>query len=105
MNIRVWSIVEQELATAVLWYEEQRQGLGLEFLDEFEAAMLAIERDAASFPVLETLPIDRMVRRCRLKRFPYLIVFEIVATEVIAYALIHLNRDFGGLSKRIEGHS
>lgn len=105
MNVQVWSVAERELAAAALWYEEQRQGLGSEFLDQYEAAMAAIELDAESFPVLETLHVERCVRRCRLKGFPYVIVFEILQIEVVVYAIVHLNRDFGELSRRIEGDS
>jgi hypothetical protein len=105
LNVRVWSVAEQELASAVLWYEEQCHGLGSEFLDQYEAAMAAIEIDAAGFPALETLHLERCVRRCRLKRFPYVIVFEILQTEVVVYALVHLTRDVGDLSRRIEGES
>lgn len=105
MNVRIWSVAEHELASAACWYEEQRQGLGGEFLDEYEAAMMAIEHDALRFPVFESLPIDRPVRRCRLKRFPFAIVFEILQSEVVVYAVVHLNRDYNIWGHRIEGDS
>ena len=39
MNYRLLQPAELELAQAASWYEAQAAGLGLEFLDEFEAAM------------------------------------------------------------------
>lgn len=37
MNYRLLSIAESELAAAASWYEHHAEGLGQEFLDEFEA--------------------------------------------------------------------
>ncbi len=105
MNLRIWSVAEREVATAALWYEEQRSGLGSDFLDEYEAAMTAIEYDAVRFPVLESLLLDRPIRRSRLKRFPFAIVFEILRSEVVVYAVVHLSRDDEALRYRIQGDS
>jgi toxin ParE1/3/4 len=101
VNVRIWSVAEQELTAAAAWYEEQQSGLGSEFLEQYEAAMTAIERDAASFPVLEALSVDRPIRRCRLKKFPYLIVFEIVPSEAVVYAIVHLSRNSEVLLHRV----
>ena len=105
MNARIWSVAEQELASAACWYEEQCQGLGSEFLNEYEAAMKAIEHDATRFPFFESLPVDRPIRRCRLKRFPFAIVFEILQSEVVVYAVVHLSRNSEVLRHRIQGDS
>ena len=34
INLRLRSESEQDLADAAVWYEEQREGLGHQFLDE-----------------------------------------------------------------------
>lgn len=102
MKVRIWSVAEQELTAAALWYEDQQSGLGNQFLDQYEAAMTAIEVDAASFPRLEALTVDRPIRWCRLKRFPYGIVFEIVRSEVVVYAIVHLSRNTEALLDRIQ---
>ncbi len=55
-----------EVRAAVAYYESQRDGLGREFLFEFEEVVRAIQ-DAPETPT----PIDeRGTRKRRLRRFP-----------------------------------
>jgi hypothetical protein len=42
VEVRLRPEAEQDLAEAARWYEEQRPGLGLEFLDEALATFSAI---------------------------------------------------------------
>ncbi|MDA1015081.1 MAG: type II toxin-antitoxin system RelE/ParE family toxin [Planctomycetota bacterium] len=101
MKLQVWLAADQELEEAAVWYEEQREGLGTEFLDEYERRMKELLADPTRFPLLETLPIDRSIRRCRLARFPYAIVFEMLPNEVVVFAVSHLHRDPDRLVRRI----
>lgn len=93
MKSRVPSVVEQELADAAIWYEDQQGGLGVEFLAEYRNRLHQIEEDPERFPRLETLSVDRPIRRCRLARFPYVIVYEVLATEFVVLAIAHLHRE------------
>jgi plasmid stabilization system protein ParE len=57
---------ETDLAEAYRWYEDQKEGLGDKFL----------ERVREQFDTIVAMPdiyavVDRGVRRCKLKRFPY----------------------------------
>lgn len=101
MRLQIWREAEEELAEAALWYEEQREGLGSEFLDEYERRMQELLKNPARFPLLETLPIDRPIRRCLLARFPYAIVFEVLPDEVVVFAVPHLHRDPDRLVRRL----
>lgn len=101
MRLHVWSAAEEELTQAALWYEDQREGLGVEFLDEYERCMKELTVAPNRFPLLETLPVDRPIHRCRLARFPYAIVFEVMPDEVIVFAVAHLHRDPDLLIRRI----
>lgn len=93
MNSRVWSIAEREVADAAHWYEDQREGLGFEFLDEYEWQLKQIQDDPTRFPLLESIPVDRPIHRCRLRRFPYMIVYEVTSTEFVVLSVAHLHRD------------
>lgn len=66
MNLRFLSIASRELDEAVAWYNEQAEGLGLEFLFEVDKAA----RRIASYP-LSCQEIALGLRRCLLARFPY----------------------------------
>ncbi len=71
-----------ELEAATVWYDERRAGLGLQFL---AAVDRAIERARAwphtGSPVPE-LSSDLEVRRLRVARFPYQLVY-LLGDEVI----------------------
>jgi len=85
-----------ELREAAEWYEQQRQGLGGELVDEFErtleVALAHFETSAVIAKTTAGLPI----RRFRLDRFSryaiYLVLFEEVPVVV---AFEHSSREPG----------
>jgi len=87
MTIRFLSVAEAELASATQYYEQQVPGLGADFLDEVEVAIGKI-RD---FPEAWT-PVSTSLRRCRLRRFPYGLIYEIRINEIIIASVMHLHR-------------
>lgn len=66
------------------WYETRRIGLGDELLDEIEEFVKVLEQEPQIFQVR-----NHNWRYCPLKRFPYLIVFEIEQQEVVVYAVFN----------------
>ena len=74
---------------AAQWYEQQRAGLGIEFLAAVDEAIQQIGRSPERFPRLETLPEEGFVRRHVLNRFPYAIVYEATTTEIRIIAVAH----------------
>jgi mRNA-degrading endonuclease RelE of RelBE toxin-antitoxin system len=67
------------------WYESRRVGLGDEVLDEIEEYVKVLERDPQIYQARK-----HNWRYCSLKRFPYLIVFEIEQQEeVVVYAVFN----------------
>ena len=83
-----WRIHEEtlaEIAATVAWYETQRQGLGLEFLAELRSTLATLRAAPAAVAPDRTAPEDACVRRGRLHRFPYAVVF---AESDAAYVVI-----------------
>lgn len=74
------------------WYEDQRSGLGDQFLDELQAAIERISESPSSFAMLEQYSGRHDVRRCRLKRFPYGVIFFIRGDDVVVVAVCHARR-------------
>ncbi|MCG3167741.1 MAG: hypothetical protein POELPBGB_03536 [Bacteroidia bacterium] len=76
-----------QLADAFLWYENQKVNLGVEFLDEWErvAEYLTEYAEGCSKKYKE-------FRQAMLKRFPYLVIYEIEGTNVIVYQIINTKR-------------
>lgn len=93
-----------ELRDAADWYEDQREGLGDEFLD---AVMAALDR---GFPLAELESEDleggALLRRYLLKRFPYKVVlYESPDGELQVVAVSHQKRRPLYWAKRLpEGH-
>ena len=79
---------EADMRAAFVWYEEQRPGLGEEFLLAVEAAFATVERSPESLPV-----VRGQLRRAIVRRFPYG-VFSIAEDDAIhVLAVLHAKRD------------
>lgn len=88
MTVRLLEVACQELDEAVAYYNGQASGLGDAFLLETIAAIDRIRR----FP-LAWHPLSESTRRCRLRRFPYgLIYHHDEKGEVLIVAVAHLHR-------------
>ena len=77
-----------EVREARAWYEAQSPGLGLEFARAVEAVLATISRTPAFYPV-----VDGATRRALLRRFPYQIIYEATANELLVIACFHHRRD------------
>jgi len=84
-----------ELQEAARIYEEQRSGRGARFLARVQATARQIASAPLSFP-RETLVLRPMMRRAKVPRFPYAIVYYILRGEPIIVAYVH--------GKRAPGH-
>lgn len=87
MKLRFLTPAQRELGDAVAWYNEQAAGLGLEFLDELDRAV----RRVVAFP-LSYSEIEPGIRRCRLARFPYGLIYGIDGDTIVVVAVAHLHR-------------
>jgi toxin ParE1/3/4 len=91
-----------ELAEAAVWYRSRRPGLELEFLVEVERILPMIGDSPASFPRLLDLPVDLVIRRALLPRFPYAVIFMDLQTEIRVLAIAHAKRRPGYWLDRAE---
>lgn len=80
--------VGRDLAAAFAWYEEQRGGLGEEFLDSVNASLDTIE----GFPEIYA-SVRGEVRRVIISRFPYAVFYKVEATRIVILAVLHTARD------------
>jgi toxin ParE1/3/4 len=79
---------ETHISEAYNWYEQQRTGLGYEFVLSLESALRTIERN----PFLFQAKYNKL--RCILiPRFPYGIFYFIAENTVIVIAVFHLSRN------------
>ena len=87
MKLRIEPAALAEAEDARNWYDAVREGLGEEFLDEFDRGL----RQIVDFPNAWH-PVGLRARRYRLNRFPYGIVYQIRPDEILVVAVAHLHR-------------
>ena len=87
---------EEDLKEAFFWYEDNRTGLGYDFLLHVDAGINFIKRNP------EIHPIEyKGIRKHLIKRFPYKIIYLVEEEKVIVLAVLHGKRSPGLLKKRI----
>jgi hypothetical protein len=70
------------------WYEAQRSGLGLDFVEEVERALDVIGENPAAWSRWPGAPADMDIRRFLLPRFPFALAYLVVegrATVAVAH--------------------
>jgi plasmid stabilization system protein ParE len=77
-----------DVAAAFQWYENERRGLGLEFLEQLGAAYDHIADGPLGYQDLES-----GIRRAVLRRFPYAVYFSVENDVVVILAVLHATRD------------
>ncbi len=80
--------VYQQLNESAIWYEKQQNGLGANFLDEFQSAIKIVH----SNPFVYEKKFKQF-RQAILKRFPFLIIFEIIKNEIVVHQFINVKRN------------
>src|SRR5438128_1929319 len=87
---------EADIDEAASWYEEQREGLGDEFLRAVDECLARI----VEYPLAYQL-VHRNTRRNLLSRFPYAIHYVIEDDEISVIACMHGKRHPRRWQKRI----
>ncbi len=73
-----------EIIEAYLFYEEKRSGLGEEFLEHLDVYFERITANPKHFPEKR-----KPYREAFIKRFPFLIIYEIEKSKVIIYSVFN----------------
>jgi plasmid stabilization system protein ParE len=87
---------EEDIAAARLWYENQRYGLG----DEFIAALDDLLPHLAATPEMHQVLMDG-VRRAKVTRFPYLVFYRAIPDRVEVLAVLHGSRNPSEWQRRL----
>ncbi|MDB5132094.1 MAG: hypothetical protein JWR02_1843 [Mucilaginibacter sp.] len=76
-----------EIQEAFDWYEEQKDGLGNELIEEIESCYKKISAHPERYGY-----INQIYRRIKTDRFPYILVFEIDNNNIIVNSVRHIKR-------------
>ena len=80
-------LAEFELNDAIVFFESEREGLGLWFLSAVEAAVAHIQKHPEASPV-----IIQDIRRKVLRRFPYSIMYSVRPDRIRILAIANQRR-------------
>jgi len=89
---------QSEFASAARFYEDQRLGLGLDFI-------LTVQRTyerLLEFPAAGR-PFGRRLRRVLVPKFPYGLLYRVEADRIYIIAVMHLHRRPGYWRSRLRG--
>jgi hypothetical protein len=81
-------IANREMIKAGKRYNRQRRGLGLEFHEELELALLRIRNN----PLAYAADDETGLHLCPLHRFPYSIVYGVIGDRIWIAAVAHHGR-------------
>lgn len=79
---------QQDFEEAALWYESKRPGLG----DAFQAAVEDSLREIQADPLMYRR-VHQLVRRARVRRFPYAVYFLAEQDRIVVLSIFHARRD------------
>jgi plasmid stabilization system protein ParE len=88
MRLRYTGRAREDVEIAFAWYEEQRHGLGLDFLHCMEAAIETIIRMPKMYAKHHSI-----FRRALVKRFPFSIFYTLEKKGLIIHAVFDNRQD------------
>jgi len=87
MKIQLLEAAKVELDEAIDYYNHEAPGLGEDFLIEILNVLGRIDKYPEAWH-----PLSRRTRRCRTRRFPYGIIYQIRGDEILIIAIANLHR-------------
>jgi plasmid stabilization system protein ParE len=87
VTVRFLEVAQRELDEAIAYYNSQVPGLGDAYLVESVATIERIRRFPEAWQ-----PLGEQVRRCRLRRFPYGLIYAVDEGSILIVAVAHTHR-------------
>lgn len=86
-SVIIYTEAEADIEASVNYYKEQNQGLEKLFLNEIYHALKCIQKNPEIYP-----RVKHNFRKIFLRKFPFLILYEILPNEIIILAVEHQRR-------------
>lgn len=85
----------KEIENAVIFYKEKEKGLHIRFLDALEDAVRRISQRPEMYRIIEG-----EIRKCRIPRFPFGLIYKTAKNQIVIVAVMHIRRKPGYWKKR-----
>jgi plasmid stabilization system protein ParE len=87
-RIVFYPVADAEFLESAEWYEDQRNGLGLEFIDYVQHVLDNIAENPLRYPV-----VFKDIHEGLVSKFPFAVYYRVKADRVIILAVFHSSRD------------
>jgi len=87
-KLEVKQAARRMIQDAYDWYEQQQPGLGEAFLSAVDNSFSKIVFHPEYFSI-----VNKGYRQIRLMRFPFVVVYEIIGSNVVIFAVFHTSRN------------
>ena len=91
----------EEMVEAARWYEQQREGLGQDFVDELEVRLRRAVEVPGAGRLEPNAPEQFALRWYSLKRFPYALLTGQLGDRRVVVAVAHERRKPGYWKRRL----
>jgi plasmid stabilization system protein ParE len=92
MRFHVHEAARAEAVVGAAYYETRCAGLGEAFTQLVEEAFRQVARHPQRFARLETTPLEGEIRRFLLRRFPYVVIYEVRPDLIEVLAIAHASQ-------------
>lgn len=97
VNIQLSKEAEMDVLESFRWYESAKKGLGENFLNELDEALISISENPFAF----SLRYKKIVRAFTMDRFPFLVYYSVNKEQVDVIAVFHTSKNPKVWKKRI----
>ena len=88
-KIKILPFAEKEIDESIEFYESRSKGLGKQFLIYLKSYLKVLKTN----PELYAIKKEPSYREVTLVKFPFVIIYEIIGTEIIIYSVFHTSRN------------
>ncbi|MFN8254079.1 MAG: type II toxin-antitoxin system RelE/ParE family toxin [Bacteroidales bacterium] len=96
-NLKINPFAEEDIIDSYEFYESEKEGLGVEFVQEIKKTIARIEDNPNQFP-----KIRNQIRVALANRFPFIIIYYIKGLIINVFAVFHTSRNPKAWRQRIK---
>lgn len=95
-NLQIKEEAKKEIIEAAYWYAQITKGLEIKFIYQLENVTNAIRNNPKIYK-----RVYKHFRQASLKKFPYVVLYEYEASDIIIYSVFHSKQNPDKKIKRL----